>query len=293
MRPPTKGTTTRNPNSSYSKSLVQEIAEATRPSSYPISDRHRDLNQAKFTDSENAPSASSSGHIPYRSWSFSAHTPREAAPEVAPHATTARAQSSTQRAEYLPGSSAWGYSIHLPFQQDARQRARYHPHQTSPRHRNLDDVQRPASYPPDDLIERIHRAGTKREVERRPELPPVESWRVSKLWGEGGPSILTDQDEFEDDSDFENSRRPYALDLKDLEAMTRLSVAPSMSSLYYQLYKDSDVDVGHCASARTNRDSTHHNERNARKNDCHQKVENAGSKVKLRGCDLTGFPCLL
>ena len=114
---------------------------------------------------------------------------------------------------------------------------------------------------------------------------------MSKLWGQGGPSILTDQDEFEEDSDFENSRRPYALDSKDLEAMTRLSVAPSMSSLYYQLYKDSDVDVGHCASARTNRDSTHHNERNARKNDCHQKVDNAGSKDKLRECDLTGLAC--
>ena len=43
--------------------------------------------------------------------------------------------------------------------------------------------------------------------------------------------------------------RPY--DPKVLEAFTRLSVAPSMSSLYYQLYKDSEVDVGHCATARS------------------------------------------
>jgi len=40
------------------------------------------------------------------------------------------------------------------------------------------------------------------------------------------------------------------IDAKVLDSLTRLSVAPSMSSLYYQLFKDSDVDVGHCATAR-------------------------------------------
>jgi hypothetical protein len=40
------------------------------------------------------------------------------------------------------------------------------------------------------------------------------------------------------------------IDEKELDSLTRLSVAPSMSSLYYQLFKDSDVDVGHCATAR-------------------------------------------
>ena len=43
---------------------------------------------------------------------------------------------------------------------------------------------------------------------------------------------------------------------QEVDAITRLSVAPTMSSLYYQLYKDSVVDVGLCATARSNRSTS-------------------------------------
>jgi len=144
------------PRSSFTKSLVQEVEEVSRPLSYPRRSQHMDHPRDSQRFSIKAAAAAAAGE----------------------HVQTS-ISSVARRADYVPGSGTWGFQVNLPSEKEALENAR----RRSPLALSEGGVStgaRPASFPPpqagsartswlnaglggdEDLLLRIQTAGTPR-----------------------------------------------------------------------------------------------------------------------------------
>ena len=154
----------RVPQSSFTKSLVQEFEVVSRPQSYPR--RH----SRQMDD-------------PRASQRVSVEAAAAAAGMNASMSMSSSKSGVTRRVDYVPGSGTWGFQVHLPSKKEALENARRH----SPLAISKSGVAqtRPASFPPpqarsvartswleagvsgdENLIQRIQCAGTPRGVDR-------------------------------------------------------------------------------------------------------------------------------
>lgn len=117
----------RVPRSSFTKSLVQEFEEVSRPQSYP--GRH-------------------SRHLddPGASQRVSVAAAVAAAGMNASTSMSSSKSGVTRRVDYVPGSGTWGFQVHLPSKKEALENAQRHSTLAIPESGAAQT--RPASFPP-------------------------------------------------------------------------------------------------------------------------------------------------